>query len=147
MSYHERVALVSAGSSVVITLTYTAYRIQFYPAGDPYAPEVFQFWGGFFLLLILVSIAGRIIIRILFSIINTITTQEEEPGIVDERDRLIEMKARPSIYVFVGGFMLAMAALAAGLPPAVMFVLIFVGGFASDVLSELLLFIYYRRGV
>jgi hypothetical protein len=43
--------------------------------------------------------------------------------------------------------MLAMAALAAGLPPAVMFVLIFVGGFASDVLSELLLFIYYRRGV
>src|SRR5688500_15451268 len=79
MSYQERRALIELISTVVSTVFYTAFMAQRYPAVGPYSPEVFHFWGSFFLILIPVGIVVRIIIYILFAIFNTITTNEAEP--------------------------------------------------------------------
>ena len=148
MSYQERRSIVNLMSGILITVLYSAYMIQRYPQAEAYSPEVFQFWGSFFLILIVVSIVARIIIFILFAIINAITQQEQEPDITDERDRLIELKSmRNGGYVFILGFVLAMVMIAAGQPPAVMFVTLLCAGFVSDMFSTISEFYFYRRGV
>lgn len=148
MSYQERRALVALLSTIAINLGYFAHMLPRQPTGDPYAPEVFRFWGGFFLVLIGVSIVVRIIITIAFSIFNTIATQEAEPGFEDERDRLIDLKsAQIGLYAFIIGFVLAMLALVLDMPPGTMFLLLLLGGFASQLASELSEFLFYRRGV
>jgi hypothetical protein len=147
MSYQERRAIVAIISSIVITAVYSGYMMQRYPQADAYSPEIFRFWGAYFLILIPVSIVARIIIHIVFSIINAIATREREPGLTDERDKLIEMKSSYSSgWVFIVGFMLAMGALAIGQPPAVMFIIMLCAGLLSDVMSELSQFFFYRRG-
>lgn len=147
MSYQERRSLVNLISSILVTLLYSAYMIQRYPAVGLYAPEVFHFWGSFFLILIPVSIVARIVIYILFAIVNAIATREQEPPITDERDRLIEIKAQMnSTYVFVLGFILAMVSLVLGMPPTVMFILLLLAGIVSEIVSDISQFYFYRRG-
>lgn len=147
MTYQERRAIVAITSSILITAVYSSYMIQRYPQTDAYSPEVFRFWGAYFMILIPVSIVARIIIHIVFSIINTIATRENEPSIMDERDKLIELKSsHNSGWVFIVGFILAMGAAAIGQPPAVMFIIMLCAGLLSDVMSELAQFFYYRRG-
>lgn len=148
MSYQERRAIVSLISSILITVLYSAYMIQRYPEGNPYSAEVFRYWGMFFLILIPVTIVVKVVIYILFSIIHTIATREEEPSITDERDKLIDLKAtRNSLYTFIFGFLLAMGAVAMGMPPAAMFIIMICSGAASEVVSEISQFYFYRRGV
>ncbi|MBX3082436.1 MAG: hypothetical protein KF716_12440 [Anaerolineae bacterium] len=147
MSYQEKRALVSLISSILITALYSAYMAQRYPTSDAYSIEVFRFWGAFFLILIVVSIVARIVIYILFSIINTLATREEEPSITDERDRLIELKSnRNALWVFSVGVLIAMGSLVVDMPPSVMFVILIGAGLASDMISELSQFVFYRRG-
>ena len=148
MSYQERRSLVNLISDIVITVVYSVYRFQSYPETSAYSPEIFRFWGSFFLLLIVVSIVAKIVIYIIFSIINTIATDEHEPSITDERDRLIGLKAtRNSFYTFVIGFLLALGSVAIDMPPSTMFIILFCSGFLSSVVSDLSEFYFYRRGV
>ena len=147
MSYQEKRSLVNLVSTILITALYAAYMMQRYPAGNAYSPEVFRFWGSFFLILIPVSIVARIVIYIIFHIINAVTTREEEPPITDERDRLIELKSgQMSLYVFTAGFVLAMVSLVADMPPSVMFIILICAGVVSEMLSDITQFYFYRRG-
>src|SRR5690606_21156430 len=110
MSYQERRALVSVISTIVITVLYSIYMLQRYPDAVDYSPEIFHFWGSFFLILIPVTIAARIAITSHFIIFSTVTAQDGEPSVTDERDTLIEQKSiRNGLYVFSIGFLLAMA--------------------------------------
>jgi hypothetical protein len=148
MSYQERRAIVSILSSILISALYTAYMLQRYPDVGPYSPEVFRYWGSFFLILIPVSIVARIIIAIAFAIINAIATRETDPDKTDERDKLIESKATQNAgYIFILGFLLAMGSQAFGMPPAVMFAIFMGSGLLTDIVSEALQFHYYRSGV
>lgn len=148
MSYQERRAIVSLISNVLITGVYSVIMFQRYPEGDAYSPDVFRFWGSFFMLLILVSIVSKIIIFIIFSIIDTIATREEIPSITDERDRLIEWKStRYSLYTFTAGFVLAMGSLVLDMPPSTMFIILFGSGFVASVINDVSEFFFYRRGV
>ncbi len=147
MSYQERRALVSLVETIVISVLYSAYMIQRYPAATPYSPEIFHFWGSFFLILIPVSIVAKIITAIIFAILNAIATREEEPPITDERDKLIELKAQTNGgYVFIIGFILAVGSLVISLPPAAMFIILLLAGMLSQIISDISQFYYYRRG-
>ena len=148
MSYQEKRSLVSLISSILITALYSVYMAQSYPEGSAYSPEVFHYWGTFFLILIPVSIVAKIVIYIVFSIINTIATNEAEPAITDERDHLIELKAtRNALYTFVTGFLLAMGTLVIDMLPSVMFIILIGSGVLSEVISDISTFYFYRRGV
>jgi hypothetical protein len=147
MSFQERRSLVNLISTILITALYSAYMVQSYPDASPYSPDVFRFWGSFFLILIPVSIVARIVIYIVFYIVNTIATRQEEPTITDERDNLIELKAtRYSLYVFGVGVLLAMGSLVIDMPPSVMFIILICAGVVSEMVSEISQFYFYRRG-
>jgi len=148
MSFQERRAIASLISTILVSAFYSAYMVQRYPEASAYSVEVFHFWGSFFLILIPVSIVAKIIIYILFSIINAIATREEEPAITDERDKLIELKAQTtSNYVFIVGFILALSSLVVDMPPSVIFIILLLSGIVSQMISDISTFYFYRRGV
>lgn len=148
MSYQEKRAIVTLISSVLISVCYFLYVFNLYQEGSFGSTDTFKFWGIVILILIPVSIVAKIIIYIVFSIINTIATNEEECSITDELDKLIELKAtRNSHYVFMIGFVLSMGALVIDLPPFMMFIVLIISGFLSEMVGVITQLYLYRRGV
>ena len=148
MYFHEKRALVSSISSILILGIYSLYIYQNYILGNPDILNDFKFWGKSFLFLIPVSIVAQIIIHIIFVIINKIATNEDAPTITDERDQLIELKSiRISHWIFITGFFMAMGSLTMNFRPFVMFIMLIFSGFISAIASEVAKIYYYRRGV
>ena len=150
MSYHEKRSIVYLFASMFIYAIFWFYFLRWGPAPEAIEAEpaqLFRFWGIFFVVLIPAQILAHIGMHILFSIINTITTDEEEPEVEDERDKMIELRAdRNSNNAFMIGFLVAMVALALGRPPATMFVLILSALTITALVNYISTFIYYRRG-
>ena len=110
--------------------------------------EDFSKWGIIFLNFILVSIAARTIIYIIFHIINAIATREEEMPVTDERDKLITLKAtRNSYYVFSGGFVLSIISLALGMPVYGIFIAFVAFGLVAEIIDNGSQIYYYRKGI
>ena len=75
-------------------------------------------------------------------------TNEKEPSFADELDKLIELKAtRISHYVFVLGFLLSMGSLVMNISPSVMFSILILSGFVSELAGIITQLYLYRRGV
>ncbi len=147
MSYQERRSIVNLISTVLISTGYSAYMIQRYPQGNPYSVDVFHYWGAFILMLIPVSVVAKVLIYIVFYILNAIATREQEPDITDERDKLIELKAQMNAgYVFIVGFILAITSLVFNMPPSMMFIILILAGVVSQMVSDISEFYFYRRG-
>lgn len=148
MSFQERRAIAALVSNVLTCIIYFGEVFRRFLDRGPEAGSDFAFWGAAILLFIPVAIFFNIVVTIVFMIINTITQGEEEPAVTDERDQLVGLKAtRNFCLVFMGGFMLAMGALAAGNPPSTMFVILMFTFLASGAMLEVSEFVYYRRGV
>jgi len=95
-----------------------------------------------------VSIVSRIIIQIIFHILNAIATREQEVPAVDERDKLVKLKAtRNSYYVFTSGFVLSVMALAIGMPVYGMFIAFVVFGLIAEIMDNGSQIYYYRKGI
>lgn len=148
MTFQEKKSIVSLFSAILIFASYCLYMYPKYPGGDPEQTEIFQYWGSFVLILTLVSIIAHIIISIIFNIIFRITTNEKEPSFEDELDKLIGLNAtRNSFFVFVIGFILAMASLVMEQPSNVMFMTLIAFGFISEVTGAATKLYHYRKGV
>lgn len=149
MDIKEKRILVSLLSSVLVILFYAWYVYSRYIADNPAILNDFKFWGTSFIILIPVAIGIQIVIQIIFAIITHILNKGEEiDPIDDERDKLIELKAiKVSHYLFILGFVLAMGALAMGMQPWVMFVVLISSGFTASMVNEILRLYYYRKGV
>ncbi|TCP59208.1 hypothetical protein EV586_101424 [Tumebacillus sp. BK434] len=148
MSYQEKKGIVTLLSTVLIFVLYVWYAIQTYEGGSLFQESSLKFWGAFVLKLIIVSIIFNLIISILFSILHAVVSGEKAPLIIDELDRIIELKStRISNYVFVFGFLAAMIALVLELPVAAMFMILLVSGFAAAMVGTVVQLYYYRRGV
>lgn len=110
--------------------------------------EILHFWGFFVLSLTVVSILAHIAISIIFNILFHITTKEKIPTFTDELDNLIDLKAnRISFFVFILGFISAMGSLVFDQRLQLMFVILIISGFTSDVIGSISKLYYYRRGV
>ncbi|MFD0698144.1 hypothetical protein ACFQZT_29135 [Paenibacillus sp. GCM10027628] len=148
MTYQEKKSIVSLISAVVIFGAYCAYMYPMYPEGGLEPTETFHYWGYFVLTLTLVSIVAHILISIIFNIVFRITTGEKEPRFEDELDKLIALKAhRNSFFLFIIGFLLAMGSIVIDQPIQVMFVILIVSGFISDVTGSVTKIYHYQRGV
>lgn len=148
MSFQEKKNIVSLVTTLLIFSVYSMYVFQKYQEGSFHTTNEFSFWGAFILVLIPVSIVAKIIIHIIFSIINTIATNEKEPLITDELDQLIALKStRNSHYVFIIGFLLSMIPLAMGQPPYLMFIILISSGLLSEVVGIVTQLYLYRKGV
>ncbi|MEH7252612.1 hypothetical protein V7111_10850 [Neobacillus niacini] len=148
MTYQEKKSIVSLISAIVIFVSYCLYMFPQYPEGGLESMETFRYWGSFVLILTLVSIVAHIVISIIFNIIFRITTREKEPRFADELDKLIELKAfRNSFFVFILGFLISMGSLIFYQPLQVMFIILIISGFISDLTGSITKFYHYRRGV
>ena len=147
MSAHERQAIVSLITTLLLAVFFLGYLLPRYPAGNSYAPEVFHFWGVAFVILVPVSIVASIVVSIVFSMVYAMATRESASSFADERDKFIELRAlRIALYVFMCGFSLAMASLAIGMPPSVMFIVLMGSGYGSGLVGDISKLYLYRKG-
>lgn len=113
----------------------------------PFMDEA-QFWGKFTLIMAGVTIGLKIILYILFSIVQKAQNEDEDIDFMDERDKLIEMKSdRNGNYFFVMGLMGAMIPLAMGESIQYFFIILLTSGFVAGNLGDLWKIYYYNKGV
>jgi len=148
MSYHEKENWVNIFSSILITGIFAWMVWQRQVDGRLSLESDYRQWGMVFLVFMGVSIVARIIIYIIFAIINTIAMRKEEKDIADERVKLIRLKAiRNSHYSFSIGFGLSVIALAIGMPVYGLFIA-FVGcGMLAELIENGSQIYYNRKGV
>ena len=148
MSFHEKRAVVTLLTMLLILFFYIVYVNSRYEDASLVFNNDFKLWGKAFLILIPVMIVAQIIVHIIFIIINKIITNEDAPAFSDERDKLIELKStRISHWVFTMGFLVSMATQAFGMEPYVMFVVMIATSFLSPTVSSVAKIIYYRKGL
>ena len=148
MSYREKENIVNIFSALAITGLFAWIVYQRHLEGSINLTDDFQTWGKLFLLFAGVSIVARIIIYIVFSIVNAIATREEKIPAEDERDKLVKLKAiRNSHYSFSVGFMVAIIALAVGMPVYSLFIIFVISGVISELIDNGSQIYYYRKGV
>ncbi len=147
MSAHERQAVVSLLTTLVLAVFFVAFLVPRYPMGNPYAPAVFHFWGMAFVVLVPVSIVANIAVSMVFTMVYVMATGQKTSSFADERDKFIELMAlRNALFAFTAGFSLAMGSLAIGMPPTVMFIVLMGSGDGSGLVVNISKLYAYRRG-
>ena len=154
MSYQEKKSLTNIISSILITSIYGIIMYQKYSNGGLEYTSIFKLWAVVILIFIPISIIARIIIMIVFHILDSVvqTAQgKEDVGefeAVDERDKLVQMNANSiSMYIFSFGFMVALATQLFDVSNHLFFITMIIFGLITDVVSESLMIRFYRRGV
>ena len=148
MSYREKENIINIISGLLITAVFAWLVYQRQLDGRIDLSDDFQMWGKVFLIYAGVSIVARIIIYIVFHIINAIATREQNIPAEDERDKLIKLKAtRNTHYTFSVGFFIAIVALAIGLPSYSIFIIFVISGVISELIDNGSQIYYYRKGV
>lgn len=154
MTYNEKKSLTNIISSILITSIYGIIIYQKYLNGAINDSDIFRFWAIIILIFIPISIVARIVIMIIFHIIEAVvqTAQgkeiEDEMDVTDERDKIIHMKASTiSMYIFSLGFIAALATQLFDVSNHVFFIVLLAAGLITDVVSESLMIRYYRRGI
>ena len=101
MSYQEKRSVFNFIGTLIIAAIYGWYMWAQHPDGDPYAPEVFVFWGKFFVLLLIFSTFMHILVGILVGLFKgvstTINRRPHDAYITDERDEIIDPRASSRI--------------------------------------------------
>jgi hypothetical protein len=153
MSYQESKSLTNIVSTIIITGIYAIIIYQRVLNGISDTSDIFRFWSMTILIFIPISVVARIIIMVVFSIINAViqTAKGEDldiDDIVDERDKLIELKTmRISLIVFSLGFILALVTQAINMSNHMFFITLISFGVISEIVSDTSTIIYYRKGV
>ncbi|MFW5756978.1 MAG: hypothetical protein ACOCWK_10260 [Tangfeifania sp.] len=148
MSYREKENIVNIFSGIIVAAILGWSVYQRHLSGQFDLTEDFRAWGFIFLVFMGISIVARIIIYIIFHIINAIVTHEEDIPVEDERDKLIKLKAlRNSHYVFSGGFILSIIGLALNMPVYWIFIAFILSGLLSEIVDNGSQMFYYRKGV
>ncbi len=148
MSHQEKTALVCLISGVVVFAIYAYFVAQMYQAGAFEGPGAGAEIGKSILWLIGGGIVANIVAQIIFSIAHAIITREAKPSfVVDERDRLIELRSlRVAYYIAGAGFVAAMIALALEQSYFLTFNIMIFAFFAASVVEGLIQLFLYRRG-
>ncbi len=140
--------LVTLFTLLLVSGLYAWHVYQNQVVENPGIIDDFKFWGKTFVIFAPVMVVAQIVAHILFHIVNKAITNEDIPEITDEMDRLIELKSiRISHWTYSLGFLLAMGALALGMQPWVMFIVLISSGVASGVAESLAQIYFYRKGV
>ncbi len=148
MSYQEKQNIVNIFSGLLISGIFAWTVYQRHLEGRFDLTEDFTKWGVLFLIFMGVSIVARIIIYIIFHIINAIATREEDIPVEDERDKLIKLKStRNSYHTFSICFASSVILLAIGMPIYGIFIAFLVSGLLAEIMDNGSQIYYYRKGI
>jgi hypothetical protein len=148
MTFQEKRMVASIFTTLLVFGIYFAAMIQMVQGGRFDGADASSLLGRSILILIVCSIILNIILTILFNIVFAIADRESNPSfVVDERDRLIELRANTiSHYAFGAGFILSMVALAVGYSPFLVFNLIVASFGTASLVENAVQLCFYRRG-
>jgi uncharacterized membrane protein len=148
MSYREKENLINIFSGIIITAIFGWIAYQRHMSGVWDLENDFSQWGKALLYFMGISIGARIAIYIVFSIINTIVTKEEDIPKKDERDKLIKLKAtRNAYYTFSIGMLGGIIFLAIGMPVYGIFITFIGAGLLTEIMENVSQIYFYRKGV
>lgn len=153
MTYQEKRSAVYLITTFLTIGIYGAIIYNKFQAGDFDTSNLMKFWAIRILWYIPIVIGVRIVTEILLNILQAISNEikgegQEDLGITDERDKLIELKAdRVSMFVFAVGFVLALVTQVMDQSIHWFFLTMFGFGLVGEVISEGLKIRYYRKGV
>ncbi|WP_024772043.1 hypothetical protein [Aquimarina macrocephali] len=107
------------------------------------------FWGASILLFIPIMIISRIVLYVLYSIMNSVMTKKrEEKFLTDEFGQLIKLRATRNFNnTFMIGFVITMGLLVLGISITTMFKLLFLSIFAAFVVQNLSEFYYAKKSI
>ncbi|MCM4173803.1 hypothetical protein DHD32_20215 [Arenibacter sp. TNZ] len=107
------------------------------------------FWGASIVLLIPIMILARIILYVLYSILNSaFTRKKEEKFLTDEFGELIKLRATKNFSnTFMLGFVITMGLLVLGISISTMFKLLYFSVLAAFIVQNISEFYYTRKGI
>lgn len=148
MDYQERKSIINMLSTIIVLGIYYWSVFERFESQIMSTDEQLQFWAKAILIAIPISIGNKIVVMIVFALINYIITREEISCFEDERDKLIELKStRNSYFIFGMGFVFSLVVLAFGYPPKYMFIALILAGISSEIFDNLSQLYYHRKGV
>jgi hypothetical protein len=147
MYYHEKQNYVNIFSGIFITAVFAYIVYHRHITGQIDITGEYKTWGILMLIFVGISIVARIIIQIIFHIINAIVTREEEIPKKDERDKMIGLKAIRNAYYAMSGIMvLTILFLAVGMPVYGVFIAFVISGLVTELVENSSKIYYYRKG-
>lgn len=148
MTYREKENIVNIFSGLLITVIYGLNVYSRHLDGRINLTDDYSTWGVILLIFMLFSMVTRIIIYIVFHIINAIATKAEDIPKEDERDKLIKLMAtRNSHWVFSGGFVISIIILAIGMPIYLVFIAFIISGLLTEIIDNASQLYYHRKGI
>ncbi len=148
MPHQEKNIYASLISAALIFGAYFWYVYALYQDGGFDGADANSLIGKSILGLIIGGIIINIIMHIVINIIFAALENDPKPSfVVDERDKLIELRAlRVSYYIFGAGYVASMIALAMGQTTFMVFNLIILSCAIATVTEALFQLALYRRG-
>lgn len=150
MTYQQINIVVTLTSQLVVLVYYMINLLRMVQSGGLVDSRLFTIWAVVIIASIIIIIVGTILTTIMISIARAIRTGtvEEERFIVDERDKMIDLKGeRVSYIVFSIGVFLSMLTFALGQSPLVMFSLLILSGILGGITGDIAKLSLYRKGV
>ncbi|MFY0643638.1 MAG: hypothetical protein JXR19_04160 [Bacteroidia bacterium] len=149
MTNEEKRPLAMLGTTIIVFAAYTYIAYLRFEGNELYTMDNPKFFATAILLFLPISVFARIIIYILYSIVNTMLTGEDEPSMnKDEFGKLIDLKSSTNFYrIFIAGFLLAMLTQVVGWSIGSMFIVFYISMFVGAVISEFSEYYYLRKGV
>ncbi len=149
MPQQEKTAIVSLFSITIVFGFYLYFTRQNYQAGLFDAPDANALIGKSILWLIFGGVVFQLIAQIVFNIIYAIITKDANTSsLIDERDKLIELRTlRIAYYIIFVGFITTMIALAMG--QSIFISIHFLLSFTviAGIVESLMQIFFYRRGI
>ena len=146
MTYQERQAIGNLLAGIIIFSAYFYWVWRAIDAGLLNADHAATTIGRGILVLIFGGVFLNIGVQILTSIGISIITREPKPSyVIDERDRILELRAVRVSYTIIGmGFVASMIALALGVVPLVVLQFIVLSFAVGTIFESMLMLIFYR---
>jgi uncharacterized membrane protein len=154
MTFKEKQTASYLVSNIIISFFYVTNVFQLFEEKGLNSTD-YSFWGMAILLYLPVQIAGKIVITIIFSILNAIFFKDDETGcnendysIKDELESLNETRTMMNVFlVFGSGLLVAMILLAIDMSIIVMFKTLLISFCLSGITGDSSQLYFYRRGV
>jgi len=150
LSFKERNIIAYLTSMALVFSAYGWVVCDMVSAGRFDGPDALALLAQCILVLVVATIAVTFIMVIAFNIVLTKVagdTEDETAYVMDERDRMIELKSLKIAHYLTGtGVVLSMAVLAFGGSAFLVFHLVMFSFAGADVIASLFQFRFYRKG-
>lgn len=148
MNFQEKRSIGLLISNIAVPAIYYLTVYNKFQAGELGNLGDTRMWAAIILLSIPIYVVANIVMMILVNIVHTAATREEHKDIMDEMDKLIELKSTRNFYhTFMIGFLLALGSQYLRMEIHVMFIIFISTIVLSGIISELSHLFYYRKGV